>query len=592
MIDSILQSQYFSDFCHIEKSKLDELGIFNPILNHDTKVFVDPFLVKNTKSYAFQNAYQDFKEFFAKFLKCIALSREEADIAWKQAQKMLNDNMHEYRFTCIGYGTTNTQGKGSGKKLNQDIIVRAKTISDYDKNDPEIFSLLPLFEKDIGGDRISDMTQNILDHAICEYTAWAMQELNIQGNKHYFDRLHNKSYHFILNPFSKLPIKLLPKDILTDSPLADNIHNAIYEITQINESLRHKTNDIIGGVWRDYNKKEAMQKIWDCILKDNQLLVDFLKELKSYPYEPYNLSEDWKGLHRWLLDAYKFNSEEIEQNKLDFKGIDCLNDFIHNLITSFKQQIEDGLWTLFWTKYERQYHHVRQEYSQKLFFCLSGIFTTNFIQGINVSKDDNDSLKSYVFSKNNERLWVSIYHAHNHNLKNYYEKMLEKIQENNQNRYVMIVINFKDEVTKPLKDLKIIQNPKCPIYIINIPQPNDTSEITYYENLNVELDNLKKAQKKGGNSRHKTTNDIKEFVITPMFKVIYETEKYKKYENIGNSISNELTKLIDAKKEQLEIFMQQYQITHKDILIDAIKYNEEKAGGQINEWCRQLMSKR
>lgn len=170
--------------------------------------------------------------------------------------------------------------------------------------------------------------------------------------------------------------------------------------------------------------------------------------------------------------------------------------------------------------------------------------------------------------------------------------MLEKIQENNQNRYVMIVINFKDEITKPLKDLKIIQNPECPIYIINIPQPNDASEITYYENLNVELDNLKKAQKKGGNSRHKTTNDIKEFVIISMFKVIYETEKYKKYENIGNSISNELTKLIDAKKEQLEIFMQQYQITHKDILIDAIKYNEEKAGGQINEWCRQIMSKR
>lgn len=252
------------------------------------------------------------------------------------------------------------------------------------------------------------MTQNILDHAICEYTAWAMQELKINGNQHYYDNVNNKSYLFMQNPYSKLPIKLLPKDILTDSPLADNLQDAIYEITQINQNLRNKTNAIIGDVWFDYNKKEAMQEIWKCILKDNTLLVDFLKELKNYLYEPYNISEDWKGLHRWLLDAYKFNTDELKKNKLTIQGTVSLNDFVHNLITSFKEQIENNLWSLFWTKYEHQYHHVRQEYSQKLFFCLSGIFTTNFIQGINVSKDDNDSLKSYVFSKNNERLWVGI----------------------------------------------------------------------------------------------------------------------------------------------------------------------------------------
>lgn len=33
---------YFSDYFKVDKAKLKELGIFDPILNHDTKLFVDP----------------------------------------------------------------------------------------------------------------------------------------------------------------------------------------------------------------------------------------------------------------------------------------------------------------------------------------------------------------------------------------------------------------------------------------------------------------------------------------------------------------------------------------------------------------------
>ena len=44
------QSQYFSDHVDIDKDKLQELSVFDPILNFDTKVFVDPFLLKNNSN--------------------------------------------------------------------------------------------------------------------------------------------------------------------------------------------------------------------------------------------------------------------------------------------------------------------------------------------------------------------------------------------------------------------------------------------------------------------------------------------------------------------------------------------------------------
>ncbi len=33
---------YFSDYFKVDKAKLKELGVFDPILNFDTKLFVDP----------------------------------------------------------------------------------------------------------------------------------------------------------------------------------------------------------------------------------------------------------------------------------------------------------------------------------------------------------------------------------------------------------------------------------------------------------------------------------------------------------------------------------------------------------------------
>ena len=122
----------------------------------------------------------------------------------------------EYQYTCIGYSSGNTDGRGSGIEFNDKIFQSAKEIVELAQGDPEIFLLLPLLEEGIAGDRISDMVQNIIDEDICCYTIEIMAQIGLRGNLYHYTKNHSR-YHLLQNPFSKYPIKLIPKDILSNS---------------------------------------------------------------------------------------------------------------------------------------------------------------------------------------------------------------------------------------------------------------------------------------------------------------------------------------------------------------------------------------
>ena len=158
----------FSDHFGIDKGKLEELGIFNPILNFDTKLFVEPLLLKASKSEILRNSMQSYEKFFSNILKLLRASKEEGDKMWRAAKELVY--FPEYKATCIGYGSESIHGSGAGRELSDQILRGARDIIDAAKGDPDIFLLAPLLEKGIGPDLISDMTQRIIDEEICQFT--------------------------------------------------------------------------------------------------------------------------------------------------------------------------------------------------------------------------------------------------------------------------------------------------------------------------------------------------------------------------------------------------------------------------------------
>ncbi|MFT6347005.1 MAG: hypothetical protein ACJA02_001252 [Myxococcota bacterium] len=111
------QPQYFSNQFNIDKSKLKELGVFDPILNFDTKVFVDPLLLKKSSNEIIKNSAQTFDDFFITLLHLLKISQQEGDKPWRQAGRIVK--FPEYKYTCIGYGSDSINGSGSGAWLNE-----------------------------------------------------------------------------------------------------------------------------------------------------------------------------------------------------------------------------------------------------------------------------------------------------------------------------------------------------------------------------------------------------------------------------------------------------------------------------------------
>lgn len=109
--------------------------MFDPILNYDTKVFVEPLLLKNSTGKIIQQSYQTYKEFFAALLLLLKNSKNIGDKCWRAAQKMVH--FPEYQYTCIGYSSGNTEGRGSGIEFNDKIFqsaVEALCLEELHKN--------------------------------------------------------------------------------------------------------------------------------------------------------------------------------------------------------------------------------------------------------------------------------------------------------------------------------------------------------------------------------------------------------------------------------------------------------------------------
>jgi hypothetical protein len=174
---------YFSQYFNIPPEKLTELGCFDPIINFDTKLFVEPLLLKKSGSEIMQNAYKHYHDFFSNCLMLLLSSKDENDKCFKAVRKLLK--FPEYKHTCLGYGGDNISGSGSGAELNEKILQSAKEIAEKAKQNPAVLPFLALLEEGIGADRISDMVQNIIDEDICKYTIGIMEKIGLKGEFRY-----------------------------------------------------------------------------------------------------------------------------------------------------------------------------------------------------------------------------------------------------------------------------------------------------------------------------------------------------------------------------------------------------------------------
>ena len=166
----IKNPKLFSQHFKLPKSELDREGLLDPILNADTKLFIDPLLLQSSRNDLIRKeGLRLFRERMSQIVSLVLASQNNSDPAWKAALKGLD--LDERRETCLGYGGAGTGGSSRPDSLKARILETTREVLNLGISNPEILSLMAIFETDVGADTISDLTTNAIFPVLQKITA-------------------------------------------------------------------------------------------------------------------------------------------------------------------------------------------------------------------------------------------------------------------------------------------------------------------------------------------------------------------------------------------------------------------------------------
>jgi hypothetical protein len=91
-----------SRFLDVRPSDLTRLGAFNALIGIDSRLFVDPLLLKNLKIPEFRGSRKQFEKYFREVSFLLAKSKTNGDAAWREAARRLV--FRETKGISLGYG--------------------------------------------------------------------------------------------------------------------------------------------------------------------------------------------------------------------------------------------------------------------------------------------------------------------------------------------------------------------------------------------------------------------------------------------------------------------------------------------------------
>lgn len=424
----IINPTRFSEYFEINEGQLDNLGVLNPTLNVDTKLFIDPLLLQHSKHLEINNdAYSTYKAHFSKVIKFLRRVQQKDDVAWRTAYKLLL--FPEIKGTCLGYGAESTSGSGSGSYITGQLLQTALEIVSLGIEDPDLFAVMALLEDGFGPDRISDMTTNVILNDLITFNERILDTLSLSRHKVIIplNGEDERTAFLPLNPYAKnnVPIILVPADILRSLPIARDWLE-VQEAASKNEDLRNKVNRQIAQIWNSESIKDIKTKrkkrIWALSAKENfESLFDMIR---SIPPTPYDIVEDPAGELSWRRISATIAQEEPWKltipETLNQKG---LVNIVVQIIEQFTFLIEKRRLS------ESLYHQDKalpEKVAQMLFFSVAYAYCKANDVDITIEAGTGNGPVDFKISKGFiDRVVVEIKLSTNSNLVKGYTRQLD-----------------------------------------------------------------------------------------------------------------------------------------------------------------------
>ena len=272
---------------------LESKGVFDGFIDIDSRLHIDPSLLRNTRIKEFKNAQDDFENYFQEVLTLIKYSKKEGDKLWNKAWEKLQ--FKERGNIALGYSKDGTKGSAIGPILARNILTTASEIVKIGINDPIIFELIGIVEDNIGADRISDMTAVILYHNLLAFTKRIAAELKIKTKTFEIEEI---IYELPKNNVTGEHIVFIPKKLLSGLPIAESWDD-IDIVGKYNERLRNKLNKIIGKSWKSVIRKLNKKDLKQLLLENPEAFRDLIRQYKAKPRVGYNFETDPLGEIIW-----------------------------------------------------------------------------------------------------------------------------------------------------------------------------------------------------------------------------------------------------------------------------------------------------
>ena len=340
----LTQRMLASAHFEITRQKADDW--FDPILNADTELFIDPFLIFKEKKGFWADAHDRLiKHFDRAFLLIAEGHLNPQSLSYQKALALLV--FREPRELCLGYTSKGTAGLGSGFGYAASIAVGISEAIQRGLQHPRHFEELGILNEGIGADRISDTTCTILKSRLVEYTQQICTRHGLPLEKHRmfaaeFDetrlRWEIPEVQLPTNPFTRGPLLFVPQRFLKDLPVlnADDWWTS-YENRQLREDVNY---EILGKV----NKA----KIVAAARAHPEAVREWTTHKEAESASPYDFHRDPKGVWQWDCATESFVQKHplrllVPQTDEDFHNV------IQKIIDAYTLFIEEqGGWSLLW----------------------------------------------------------------------------------------------------------------------------------------------------------------------------------------------------------------------------------------------------
>jgi hypothetical protein len=355
----------FSECFAIARADHDDW--FDSIIDNDTRLFIDPFLIFADSAPTWKEAHDEIISYFN---LCFSLIAEggcrSGTPAYDKALGLLR--FPEPREFCLGYTSTGTRGAGGGRLYASAIAEAMSAAISRGVQSLSHFEELGVLNEGIGPDRISDLTCNVLRARFISYTKDV-------ANRHHlplstvsvgaasFDRIRKgwrkQSHDLPINPYTRRHILLTPSRFLCDLPIlnADDWWEN-YEAERLRNDMNY---EVMGRVDKGTIVAVARENIGS--------VEGWAKEKEATVAAPYDLNRDRQGLYQWDRASREF----VADHPLAVPPATNVTSFraaLGDIIGQFRHFIEEqGGWRLLWD--DDLVREKREDSLQLLFFGVA-----------------------------------------------------------------------------------------------------------------------------------------------------------------------------------------------------------------------------